>query len=103
MDGIIVVTLISLAEGNRSRMNRIKVVAPLLTFLAIVMGSTPSQEASAISPVDASRDRLSLEPQLSPLPQDQATPRHAPMPEDNPPSENLHDALQNDLDRSEAH
>ena len=84
-------------------MNRIKVVAPLLTFLAIVMVSTPSQQASAVSPVDASRDPLSLEPRLSPLPQDQSTPRPAPMPEDNPAIENLHEALQNDLDRAEAH
>ncbi|MGH7206221.1 MAG: tetratricopeptide repeat protein [Nitrospiraceae bacterium] len=82
-------------------MNSIKLVASLLAFLAII--STPRQQASAVSPEDASRDPVSIEPQLSPLLQDQAAPRPAPVPQDNPGTENPREAPQNDPDRAEAH
>lgn len=82
-------------------MKSIKLVASLLAFLAII--AIPSQQASAGSPEDASRDPLRLERQLSPLSQDQATPRPAPVPEGSPASGNPGEVPQNDLDRAEAH
>lgn len=80
-----------------------KLVAFLFAFLAMAIVSTPSQPASAVSPEDASRDPLSLAPQVSPLPQDQPTPRPDPVPEESPATGNLREAPQNDLDRAEAH
>ncbi len=82
-------------------MNGIKLVAHLLALLTII--SSPSQQASAVSPDDTSRDPVSIEPQLSPLPQDQATPLPAPLPEDNPAIEKPREAPENDPDRAGAH
>lgn len=82
-------------------MNGIKLIAPLVAFLAII--STPSHQASAVSPEDTSRDPVSIEPQLSPLLQDQAATRPAPVPQDNPTTEIPREVPQNDPDRAEAH
>lgn len=82
-------------------MNGIKLIAPLVAFLAII--STPSHQASAVSPEDTPRDPVSIEPQLSPLLQDQAATRPAPAPQDNPTMEIPREVPQNDPDRAEAH
>ena len=82
-------------------MNDIKLVVPLLVFLAII--SIPIHQASAVFPDGTAPVPVATEPQLSPSPQDQATPHLDPVPQDNPAIQKPRAAPEDDPDRAEAH
>ena len=82
-------------------MNDIKLVVPLLVFLAII--PITLHQAAAVFFDGTAPVPIATEPQSSPSPQDQATPHLDPVPQDNPAIQKPRAAHEDDPDRAEAH